>query len=146
MFHLCSVYVQRTIYTRETHIMKLYLSLSGRAKPRPFKSSEVKSTLILTKKQILLFNLPSLALCRFAQSDTLTPTFLEKQSWLISLDIRHGSSYCCFHIDHSRNPNPGLRWSSLVGVKRRSEAKPVVACRGQGLGLIINTHLNSCTR
>lgn len=133
MFHLCSVYVQRTIYARETHIMELYFSLSGRAKPRPFKSSEVKNTLTLTKKQILLFNLPSLALCSFAQSDTLTPTLLEKQSWLISLDIRHGSSYCCsFYIDHSRNPNPGLRWSSLVGVKGRSEAKPVVASRGQG--------------
>lgn len=81
---------------------------------------------------MLLFNLPSLALCSFAQSETLTPILLEKQS-LLSLDIRHGSSYCCgFYIDHFRNPHPGLRWS---------EAKPCGPCCGQGLGLIIDIHL-----
>lgn len=103
-FMFCVV-SNENICQRSTH-HEIYWNLPRKAKPRPFKSSEVKNTLILTVRQILLFNLPSFVLCSSTQSETLTLILLEKQSWL-SLDIRHGSNYCCgFYIDHSRNPQP----------------------------------------
>ena len=128
------------ICQRNTH-HETYQNLPGKAKPRPFNCSEVKNTLTLTLKQILLSNLPSLALHRFAQTETLILILLEKQSWL-SLDIRYGSNYCCgFYIDHFRNPQPRAQMELFGGSEGRSEAKPVVACSGQELGLLINTPL-----
>lgn len=66
---------------KHTH-PEIYCSLSGKAKSRPFKSSEI----ILTVKQVFLFNLPSLASCSSPQREALNLTLPEKQSWL-SLDI-----------------------------------------------------------
>jgi len=69
-----------------------------------------------------------------------------REASLLSLDIRHGSSYCCgFYIDHFRNPHPGLRWSSLVGVKRRSEAEPVVLAVVRGSGSSLTSTCDSST-
>ena len=78
---------QMKINAREAHTHpEIYCGLSGKAKSRPFKSSEVKNTLILTVKQVFLFNLPSLASCSNPQREALNLTLPEKQSWL-SLDI-----------------------------------------------------------
>ena len=74
------------INTREAHILKYTAVSLKKQSQRPFKSSEVKNTLILTVRQVSLSSLPPLASCSNPQHEALNLILPEKQSWP-SLDI-----------------------------------------------------------
>ena len=68
------------INARDAHILK-YTAVSLRKQSqRPFKSSKVKNTLILTVKQVSLSSLPPLASCSNPQREALNLILPEKQS------------------------------------------------------------------
>lgn len=105
---------------RNTH-HKVYWGLSGKARSRPFKSSEVKDTLILTTQQTCLFKVPP--------TPALVLLKVTSDSWL-SLDVWYELHYCCvFHVDRSRNTHPKLRGRPWVGVGGEG-AQAHFGCRG----------------